>query len=201
MRAPQLSWGACDMDSRSDRTSGNRGKVAFRAVQQMQAKRSQSVGRSILRLESEKRTMVQTPCYPMQGRMSLSTLYMIGQDGRSPFPHQAMGQTVIFFGRLSSDTRKQQKLNLGRQWLMVSRISQMQAWAIPAVRKNTDPHCGPLICCLATRAADVRASLRAVWERRVVLHDQLPPGALGVKEKGGGGRGVGRNCKHRTGRD
>lgn len=29
----------------------------------------------------------------------------------------------------------------------------MQAWAIPAVRKSTDPHCGPLICCLATRGA------------------------------------------------
>lgn len=73
-----------------------------------------------------------------------------------PFPHQAMeGKPSHSFWRLSSGTRKQQKLNLGHQWSVVSRISQMQAWAIPAVRKSTDPHGGPLICCLATRATCV----------------------------------------------
>lgn len=86
-------------------------------------------------------------------------------------------------GGLSSDTRKQQKLNLGHQWPLGSRISQMQAWAIPAVRKSTDPHYGPLVCWLGNqgsmcgRVCEFARGWLLWWEEVQVF---------GVRQEGGG---------------
>lgn len=85
--------------------------------------------------------------------MSLSALYMIGQDGTLPFPPSGHGRNHdIPFGGCRRTQGSSRSLTSAVKWSVVSRISQMQAWAIPAVRKSTDPHCGPLICCLAARA-------------------------------------------------
>lgn len=80
----------------------------------MQAKDGLSVSPSILRLgrKCEKRTVVQAS-FPMQGRMSFSRVqctvvyrYMIGQDDRPPFSPLVMDQTMMFFLRWWSGTRK-----------------------------------------------------------------------------------------------
>lgn len=122
----------------------------------MQAKESRLVSQSILRRESEQRTVVQTRVpYAGSSELVFTVRDRSGsQASPPPLPHQAMGGTMSFLsGGLSSDTRKQQKLNLGHQWSLGSRISQMQAWAIPAVRKSTDPHYGPLICWLGNQGS------------------------------------------------
>lgn len=153
---------ACEADSRSDRTSGP-GVSGSQGTRCRPRRVSQSVSQSI---DSQGPSLKKRsrPRLAMQGRVSLSALYTIGQDG-SPHhlsPIRPWREPWHPLWRSSPDTRKQQKLNLGRQWPVVSRISQMQAWAIPAVRKSTDPHCGPLICCLAARAL-----CQCLWERVV----------------------------------
>jgi hypothetical protein len=69
---------------------------------------------------------------------------------------------------------------------VVSRISQTQSWAIPAVRKRTDPHCGPPIWCL------LLAKQQAGLLVRAFEYLQLSPGVKWVSGEGGRGR----NCKH-----
>lgn len=103
----------------------------------MQAKQRQLVSQSILRLESEQRTVVQTRVpYAGSNELVYTVRDQSGWQALPPCPHQAMeGNMAFFFGGMPSDTRKQQKLNLGHQWSLGSRISQMQAWAIPAVRR------------------------------------------------------------------
>lgn len=94
----------------------------------MQAKKSQSFSQSILRLESEKRTVVQTPVpYAGSSELVCTVRDRSGwQDGQGPlfgiFPIRPWREPSYSFWRLSSGTRKQQKLNLGRQWSVVSRI-------------------------------------------------------------------------------
>lgn len=95
----------------------------------------------------------------------------MGQNGRAPFPHRSWIKPYHFFfggGRRAQGSSR--SLTSVVQWLLVSRISQMQAWAIPAVRESTDPHCGPLICCLATRALGTGA--------------RFPRAALGISQVG-----------------